>query len=70
MPEPVVEETIESEVKTAVADNIQLDEADSFANYVFNPEVASEELGLPTDLVEEFIQDFIAQANSFKDELY
>jgi HPt (histidine-containing phosphotransfer) domain-containing protein len=41
-----------------------------FANYVYNPEVASEELGLPIDLIEEFIQDFISQALSFKDELY
>ena len=41
-----------------------------YAGYVYNPEVASEELGLPIDLIEEFIQDFIAQANSFKDELY
>ena len=47
------------------------DEIDSaFADYVFDPHVASDELGLPIDLVEEFIQDFIAQANSFKDELY
>ena len=41
-----------------------------FASYKYNPEVASEELGLPIDLIEEFIQDFIAQAESFKDELY
>ncbi|MCF6310315.1 MAG: Hpt domain-containing protein [Sulfurimonas sp.] len=47
------------------------DEIDAaFADYVFDPHVASDELGLPIDLVEEFIQDFIAQANSFKDELY
>ncbi|MDD3506765.1 MAG: Hpt domain-containing protein, partial [Sulfurimonas sp.] len=41
-----------------------------FVNYVYNPQTASEELGLPIDLVEEFIQDFIAQANSFKSALY
>jgi len=41
-----------------------------FANYIYNPKVASEDLGLPIDLVEEFIQDFIAQATSFKNELY
>ena len=38
--------------------------------YVYNPEVASKELGLPLDLIEEFIQDFIAQAGDFKPELY
>jgi HPt (histidine-containing phosphotransfer) domain-containing protein len=45
-------------------------EEGEFANYVYDPEVASEELGLPIDLIEEFIQDFITQAHSFKEELY
>ncbi|MCD6259282.1 MAG: Hpt domain-containing protein [Helicobacteraceae bacterium] len=39
-------------------------------NYEYDPNVASEELGLPLDLIEEFIQDFINQAYEFKDELY
>lgn len=44
---------------------------DDFDNsYVYNPKVASEELGLPIDLIEEFIQDFIAQANEFREPLY
>ncbi|MDD2905698.1 MAG: Hpt domain-containing protein [Sulfurimonas sp.] len=38
--------------------------------YVFDPHVASKELGLPVDLIEEFIQDFIAQAKEFKADLY
>jgi len=37
--------------------------------YVFDPAIASKELGLPLDLIEEFIEDFIAQANEFKPEL-
>lgn len=41
-----------------------------FSSYVYDPRVASQDLGLPIDLVEEFIQDFIAQANSFKEKLY
>jgi hypothetical protein len=45
-------------------------EDDHFANYVYDPHVASDDLGLPIDLVEEFVQDFIAQANSFKNDLY
>ncbi|WP_434636933.1 Hpt domain-containing protein [Sulfurimonas sp. NW7] len=40
------------------------------STYVFDPNIASKELGLPLDLIEEFIQDFITQANDFKDELY
>ncbi len=39
-------------------------------SYIFDPNVASGELGLPVDLIEEFIQDFIAQAEEFKTDLY
>lgn len=38
--------------------------------YIFDPHVASEELGLPVDLIEEFIEDFIAQAKEFQEALY
>lgn len=46
------------------------DESLNFSDYCYDPNVASDELGLPIDLVEEFIQDFIVQANSFKSDLY
>ncbi len=39
-------------------------------NYHYTPQVAADELGLPVDLIEEFIGDFIAQAYEFKDELF
>jgi hypothetical protein len=39
-------------------------------DYVYDPHLASDELGLPVDLIEEFIQDFISQANEFKDDLF
>ena len=38
--------------------------------YHYDPQVASKELGLPLDLIEEFIQDFIAQAKEFKPNIY
>ena len=38
--------------------------------YVYNPELASHELGLPLDLIEEFIQDFIVQAKEFEASIY
>ena len=38
--------------------------------YLYNPKVAADELGLPIDLIEEFIGDFIQQAYDFKDGLY
>jgi len=38
--------------------------------YTYDPHIASDELGLPIELIEEFIQDFIEQAKEFKDGLY
>lgn len=40
------------------------------SDYTFDPSVAANELGLPVDLIEEFIGDFIYQAHEFKDELF
>ena len=40
------------------------------SGYTYDPKVASDELGLPLDLIEEFIQYFIAQAKEFKPKLY
>ena len=40
------------------------------SDYSFDPNIASKELGLPLDLIEEFLQDFIDQANDFKAKLY
>ncbi len=51
-------------------EEIYVDEDDKFKDYHYDPELASKELGLPVDLVEEFIGDFIAQAHEFKPELY
>lgn len=55
-----------------VKQNTQIieEEDDELADYVFDPKIASEELGLPIDLIEEFIQDFISQAKDFRDKLY
>jgi HPt (histidine-containing phosphotransfer) domain-containing protein len=39
-------------------------------NYKFDPQVAANELGLPVDLIEEFIGDFIQQAYDFKEDLF
>lgn len=39
-------------------------------SYRFDPNVAAHELGLPVDLIEEFIGDFIQQSHEFKDELF
>ena len=39
-------------------------------DYVYDPQIAADELGLPVDLIEEFIGDFIKQAHEFKDQLF
>ncbi|QOP45076.1 hypothetical protein [Sulfurimonas paralvinellae] len=47
---------------------LELDEeGDTFH---FDPHVASKELGLPLDVVEDFVNDFIEQALEYKEELY
>jgi len=60
--------------KESIVEKTPLPSSSSDANfeneYIYNPKVASDELGLPIDLIEEFIGDFIAQAAEFKEEIY
>ena len=49
----------------AFLDNLQTDAA-----YAYDPHVAADELGLPVELIEEFIGDFIQQAHEFRNELF
>ena len=49
----------------AFLDNLQTSTA-----YVYDPHVAADELGLPVELIEEFIGDFIQQANDFRNDLF
>jgi len=80
----IPEEEQPLELPTEIPDSIEVDDFDLKEDdtsdeekdenfdydYQYNPQVASDELGLPIDLIEEFIQDFIAQANEFHDDLY
>ena len=69
--ENTVEKVDEVEDTHAHEPAIEIDEEDEFDNsYTYDPHVASDELGLPLDLIEEFIEDFIAQAKEFKEPLY
>lgn len=79
--EPLVEEDFtldldvsslgfEEKTKDITKQTITKEDTDFDYSYVYNPKVASDELGLPIDLIEEFIGDFIAQAREFKDGLY
>ena len=64
-----VERIEEEKLSSSSTTNTEIEKG-SDNNYIYNPSIASEELGLPLDLIEEFIQDFIAQAKEFKDNLY
>ena len=62
------EEEADSELQTKKSAQ---EAQESFDNgYRYDPNLASDELGLPLDLIEEFIQDFIAQAKEFKPSIY
>ncbi len=63
-----LEEEKEIKQEEIIEAPVEIEEFNS--DYVFNPQIASDELGLPIDLIEEFIEDFIAQAKEFKDDLY
>lgn len=62
--------TVEDIAENQPEDTSSIMDGDDYDGYVYNPQLASDELGLPIDLIEEFIEDFISQANSFKDEMY
>jgi len=51
-------------------DKAYLENLEFSDNYVYNPNIAADELGLPVDLIEEFIGDFIKQSYEFKDQLF
>jgi len=52
------------------ADKAYLSDLKFSDDYVYDPQIAADELGLPVDLIEEFIGDFIKQAHEFKDQLF
>lgn len=71
---PIIEERIErpmlgdvhySHAEKEFLETLKVDKA-----YRFDPNVAAHELGLPVDLIQEFIGDFIQQSYEFKDELF
>jgi len=78
-----IEDDFSTPLDIDLEDNIEIEElpketkhittlvTENFDNgYQYDPSVASDELGLPLDLIEEFIEDFIEQAKEFKGDLY
>lgn len=70
--EPSIEEEPVKESKPMLGDyiNDSNEGINADPNYRYDPSIAADELGLPVDLINEFIGDFIAQAHEFKDELF
>lgn len=71
---PIAEERIErpmlGDVHYSHAEKEFLETLRVDKTYRFDPNVAAHELGLPVDLIQEFIGDFIQQSYEFKDELF
>jgi len=63
---PIVNNTPQEETLIEEED----DDKEFDNSYIYDPHVASDALGLPVDLIEEFIEDFIAQAQEFRAGLY
>lgn len=72
VPTPVEQSVDTSEPASAMTpqEEAVLERLQVPADYVFDPNVAADELGLPVDLIEEFIRDFIQQSHDFHDELF
>lgn len=61
---PMLGDYINAEEK-AYIDSLQTEDS-----YTYDPHIAADELGLPVELISEFIGDFIQQANEFKTPLF
>jgi HPt (histidine-containing phosphotransfer) domain-containing protein len=62
--------TLQIEEDTLHQDEVTVSKENQENDFHYDPNIASRELGLPLDLIEEFIEDFIAQANEFKTQIY
>ncbi len=68
--EPKIDRPMLGDVKYSKAEKEFIDTLRVDKSYRFDPSVAAKELGLPVDLIQEFIGDFILQADEFKEELF
>ncbi|MDD5051900.1 MAG: hypothetical protein PHO27_04095 [Sulfuricurvum sp.] len=62
---PMLGDTTYSNAEKGFINSLKTDKS-----YRFDPNVAASELGLPVDLIEEFIGDFIQQSYEFKQDLF
>ena len=78
VPEESVFDKIQEEEKSAPMLGAYLSEEDKAYladlkisdDYIYDAQIAADELGLPVDLIEEFIGDYIKQAHEFKEQLF
>ena len=64
------EEEAQPEVSQEIEVDIEEDFDDDMEEFTFDPQKTAEALEMPISLIEEFIEDFIAQAKEFKNSLY
>ena len=70
VPEVRVERPMLGDTNYSTAEKEFLETLKVDKSYRFDPNIAAHELGLPVDLIQEFIGDFIQQAYEFKSELF
>ncbi len=56
--------------RLSAEDRLFIDNLHVTSDYCYNPNIAAQELGLPVDLIEEFIGDFIQQSHDFHEPLF
>ena len=67
---PKINRPILENMKYSKAEKEFIDTLKVNKSYQFDPSIAAKELGLPVDLIQEFIGDFIQQADEFKEEFF
>jgi HPt (histidine-containing phosphotransfer) domain-containing protein len=67
---PKINRPIFGDIKYSKEEKEFIDTLKVDISYQFDPSIAAKELGLPVDLIQEFIGDFIQQADEFKEEFF
>lgn len=69
--EPMTQELAKAPVAEAASNTSFLNsvELETASDYVYDPSIAADELGLPSDLIDEFVGDFVVQAKKFRPDL-
>lgn len=68
-PEPTISKKTEETTTVPSSSFISTLGLETPTDYVYDPSIAADELGLPSDLIDEFVGDFIVQAKKFRPDI-